>query len=165
MGFYSRVQTVAETKAYELFKAVVEKYREKDGLKPDYQEHETYGIITFDWIRWYNEYDVVAETNALIKNLQTQHADEEGYGFKQIILNEDDSTEVYTNMRGENIYVDFEILVYVENPFDVPTNLTDWDKYLRYLNTWVQDHMDESCKGMSPACFDEWDMTENDNDE
>lgn len=31
-----------------------------------------------------------------------------------------------------------------------------WECYLRYLTQWAIDHWDDKCKGMSPACYDEW---------
>lgn len=31
-----------------------------------------------------------------------------------------------------------------------------WKLYIEYLKQWAEDHSDEECEGMSPACYDEW---------
>ena len=33
---------------------------------------------------------------------------------------------------------------------------TEWQRYLKYLLLWTVTHQEEECKGMSPACFDEF---------
>lgn len=38
----------------------------------------------------------------------------------------------------------------------------DWSVYISYLFEWANDHADAR---MSPACFDEWDDMENDEEE
>ena len=38
-----------------------------------------------------------------------------------------------------------------------------WNHYLKYLLVWANEHSDMKCKGMSPACFDEF--CDNDDDD
>lgn len=33
---------------------------------------------------------------------------------------------------------------------------SQWERYINYLGSWVINHNDEACEGMSPACFEEW---------
>lgn len=33
---------------------------------------------------------------------------------------------------------------------------TQWQQYIEYLEDWIAVHNSELCKGMSPACYDEW---------
>ena len=44
--------------------------------------------------------------------------------------------------------------------------MTQWEKYIEYLKKWAEEHKDEKNAGMSPACFDEWEENEEEeNDE
>ena len=159
MGFYSNVQIVAESKAYDELKEVFEKYKEQYSLKPNYQYHADtcYGVITFDWIKWYEEYSFVKETQELIEKYQDDSFSYTvGYGCKMIILNEDDTNETYSNHRGDDVFENFEILVSIENPYDVPPDLTDWEKYLRYLNLWVSKQWTKDNEGAEHFTYKEW---------
>lgn len=31
-----------------------------------------------------------------------------------------------------------------------------WDRYIKYLVAWANDHKDGVFAGMSPVCWDEW---------
>ena len=39
------------------------------------------------------------------------------------------------------------------------------ERYLNYLMSWIADHHEETFKGCSPACFDEWLDNEGEEDE
>ena len=39
------------------------------------------------------------------------------------------------------------------------------ERYLNYLMSWIADHHEETFKGCSPACFDEWFDNEGEEDE
>ena len=36
----------------------------------------------------------------------------------------------------------------------------EWERYCKYLMEWTINHMSGYNKGMSPACFEEWQMNE-----
>lgn len=40
------------------------------------------------------------------------------------------------------------------------TRQNKWTEYLLYLRRWVDAHRDEEFYGMTPACFDEWEDNE-----
>lgn len=31
-----------------------------------------------------------------------------------------------------------------------------WNNYIEYLKDWANQHSDEMCEGMSPACYEEF---------
>lgn len=41
---------------------------------------------------------------------------------------------------------------------------SNWDNYISYLHEWAREHSDEVYAGMSPACYDEWQDCENEED-
>lgn len=47
--------------------------------------------------------------------------------------------------------------VYLDRVLMPESDSTDeWECYINYLINWAFDHSDESNRGMSPVCFDEW---------
>lgn len=113
MGFYSEVQIVAETKAFEMFLGALEKF----GLNFSKKQKEGYGVISFDWVKWYSDSDYVKEVWKLMETLDLEHDDEAGYGYKLVILNEDDTHEERSNTRGADRFSDFFVSCYIDNPY------------------------------------------------
>ena len=116
MGFYSQVQITAESKALEMFKAAVAKYEWKYNLN----ETDEHGVITFDWVKWYPDFDEVKDVEEVRKLLNGEDYNNiDGYGYKIIVLNEDDTNEEYSNDKGDAHFYDVCIQCQIDNPYDV----------------------------------------------
>lgn len=116
MGFYSQVQITAEAGSFRMFDEVLKKHE----LKYKLTGTEENKVIKIDWIKWYPDFDSVKEVEDLQKKLCTDEFDgKEGYGFKTMILNEDDSHEEYSNTRGDTVFCDLCFQSYIDNPYDV----------------------------------------------
>ena len=113
MGFYSQVQITAEPKAFAMFKDVLE----KNCLSYEIRGTDESQVINIDWIKWYPDFDEVKAVEDVEKKLN--EIDEEGYGYKMIILNEDNTSETYCNDRGDEHFYDMEVQCYISNPYDV----------------------------------------------
>lgn len=113
MGFYSQVQITAEPEAFGMFKDVLE----RDGLSYVVRGGDDSRVITIDWIKWYPDFDVVNAVDDVRRKLND--IDEKGYGYKMIILNEDNISETYYNDRGDERFYDMEVQCYIDNPYDV----------------------------------------------
>lgn len=116
MGFYSYVQITAEPEALKMFKSVVSKYECTYKLN----ETEEHGVITFDWVKWYPDFEEVKAVEEVRKLLDTDDYNcKDGYGYKIVILNEDDTHEEFSNDKGDAHFCDVCIQCYIDNPFDV----------------------------------------------
>ena len=113
MGFYSQVQITAEQNAFGMFKDTLDKYK----LKYEVSGTDNSRVIKIDWVKWYPDFDEVMAVEEVMHRLN--ETDEEGYGYKMIILNEDNTSEPYCNDRGEERFYDMEVRCYIDNPYDV----------------------------------------------
>lgn len=161
MGFYSEVQITAEPKAFEMFSNAIEKF----DLNFSKRQTEEYGIIAFDWVKWYPDFDCVKEVEKVMGILDCEHDDETGYGYKFVILNEDDTNEERSNVRGFERFCDFCVSCSIDNPYGAETDKVSadkehvedmWCEYLAYLKDWIADHGEINSFGISPKGFDEW---------
>ena len=113
MGFYSQVQITAEPKALEMFKAAIGKYDWSYSLN----ESEEHGVITFDWVKWYTGFKEVQDVEEVRKLLNTDdYNDTDGYGYKIMVLNEDDTHDEYSNDKGDARFYDVCVQCYIDNP-------------------------------------------------
>mgnify|MGYP006320483589 CR=1 FL=1 len=62
-------------------------------------------ILNWDWVKWYLEFKDVQSVESVLKNLRNNHDEKEGFGYKQVIINEDNSTEESTNMMDLDSYL------------------------------------------------------------
>lgn len=114
MGFYSQVQIVSEKKAFPLFEEVFKKHN----INVSITQKEDIHTILLDWVKWYPDFDEVKEVDEICGKLNTEaYNEEEGYGYKIIILNEDNTTEELSNERGECEFSDFEVICDISNPY------------------------------------------------
>lgn len=113
MGFQSLIQITAESAAADLFVKALEP------VKPQVDSGlEGVTVITLDWCKWYPYFSEVSRVNELVEFLDAgNYNDKEGYGYKMVILNEDDTNEVFFNDRGLEIFPDFGVQVYISNPY------------------------------------------------
>ena len=113
MGFYSDVQITAESKAFEMFLKALERF----GLNFSKKEIKDYGVIVFDWCKWYPDSEYVKEVEQVMNALSREHDDEKGYGYKMVLLNEDDTHEEWCNTRGFERFMDFFVSCHIDNPY------------------------------------------------
>lgn len=107
MGFKSNVTILAQPKAYEMIINSIKEYN-KNELEGEYEftpdmierNYEDEPLYTLKWfsVKWYPHFSDVKSVNKVLQVLIDEHDEEEGYGFKQVIVNEDNSTEEITNM-------------------------------------------------------------------
>ena len=86
------------------------------------------------------------------------------------VLNENGDKVVYTTGQGWTAYSEYyEKYVEVDKPvawsFVPKYNSIAWNAYLLYLKDWVKDHAGPEHFGSSPACFDEWQDNEDEEEE
>lgn len=113
MGFYSQVQITAEQNAFGMFKDTLDKHE----LKYKVSGADNSRVIKLDWVKWYPHFDEVKAVEEVMHRLN--ETDEEGYGYKMIILNEDNTSERYFNERGVDHFYDMEVQCHISNPYDV----------------------------------------------
>lgn len=113
MGFYSEVQICAEKKAFDMFHEVLKKH----SVVMELSEHGDVSCIRIAEIKWYSSFEVVKEVEDVCKKLHTEEFDKEDYGFKMVILNEDNTYSEYYNDTGDARFCDMYITCYIENPY------------------------------------------------
>ena len=116
MGFYSEVQVVAQKKALEILRPVFE----RDWPQADIGECDRYGSIRLDWVKWYDDFPEVKAVNEAVKRLRSEEFNEQdGYGFKMVVLNEDDTHWETCNDKGDAEFYDFGVVCKIDNPWDL----------------------------------------------
>ena len=116
MGFYSEVQVVAQKKALEILRPVFE----REWPQADIGECDRYGSIRLDWVKWYDDFPEVKAVNEAAKRLRSEEFNEQdGYGFKMVVLNEDDTHWETCNDKGDAEFYDFGVACEIENPWDL----------------------------------------------
>ena len=118
MGFRSDVTIRCEEKAVNLFKEAWQKV--------DFKPHRFYvsgkdGNYTYtlnwNWVKWYDGFE---EVDAIMDVCYTlDEKNEDGYAYKMIEIGEDNSTEVYMNELGSDVFSDFYVVVDVNLPSDI----------------------------------------------
>lgn len=113
MGFYSNVTIMAQPKAYEMIMDSIKEFNKTSSwtmnpssIKKGNVEYlgEIY-ILHWTWTKWYPGFKDVQSVESVLENLRSNHDEEEGFGYKQVILNEDNSTEESTNMMDLDSYL------------------------------------------------------------
>ena len=114
MGFMSNVTILAEPKAYEMIINSIKEYNKNeleggiefapDMIEKNYEDEPLYTLKWF-WVKWYPDFSEVKLINKVLQILIDKHSEEVGYGFKQVIVNEDNSTEEITNMSDLDSYL------------------------------------------------------------
>ncbi|MBP5359555.1 MAG: hypothetical protein J6Y69_10310 [Treponema sp.] len=113
MSFYSQVQITAEPDAFVMFKDTLDKHK----LKYEVSGTDDSRVINIEWVKWYPEFDVVSAVDDVSHKLND--IDEEGYGYKMIVLNEDNTSETYCNNQGDSHFYDVGVQCYIDNPYNV----------------------------------------------
>ena len=114
MGFYSKVQITAEEKAFRMFEEVLKAH---ENLLYVLTDKDDVKVIHFDWIKWYPDFDAVKAVEDVCKKLQKQEFDKDGYGYKMLILNEDNTQEEWCNDTGDTHFCDINVQCYIDNPY------------------------------------------------
>ena len=71
-----------------------------------------------DWVKWYPNFDEVKEVEQALRELRDDEFNEtEGYGFKMLILNEDDTHGEMFNLRGDEMFCDLTVRCEIDNPY------------------------------------------------
>lgn len=114
MGFKSNVTILAQPKAYEMIINSIKEYNKNelegeyeftpDMIERNYEDEPLYTLKWF-WIKWYPDFSEVKLINKVLQILIDKHNEEDGYGFKQVIVNEDNSAEEITNMSDLDSYL------------------------------------------------------------
>ena len=114
MGYRSEVAVKCQKKAFEMFK---EAYSKAEYTPDKVIENDGEYLIYFDWIKWYDDYDIVHNFNDVMAELDDSGDNDEVYeqelGYKFIRLGEDGSD---TEER-ENCY-DIELWITRKIDFD-----------------------------------------------
>lgn len=113
MGFYSDVTILAQPKAYEMIMDSINKYNKTSDYKfkpssirkGNLKSLGEFFVLNWNWVKWYPEYKDVKSVENVLKLLLSEHDEEMGYGYKQVIVNEDNSTEENTNMLDLDSYL------------------------------------------------------------
>lgn len=123
MGYRSTVEIMLEPKAYKKVMDSIAEYNNKQtvGLpfKPDCDQINKEGvhIITFNYVKWYGDFEDVKSVEHILSELNDLDDDElEGNRFKQILIGEDNATDEYSNDWDWNLGYDFSISVDVNKP-------------------------------------------------
>lgn len=113
MGFYSDVTILAQPKAYKMIMDSIKEYNKASRyeFKPtsirrgNLKSLGEFFVLNWNWLKWYPEYDDVKSVESVLELLRSEHDEEMGYGYKQEIVNEDNSTEENTNMQDLDSYL------------------------------------------------------------
>ena len=117
MGFYSEVQITACNKACEMFAKVLKEHKLNFNL---FEKKESYGIkvLQLDYVKWYPEFPEVKAVDEVCKKLnEEEYTKDNDYAFKMVILNEDNTTEEYSNEVGATYFCDVVTECYIKNPY------------------------------------------------
>ena len=113
MGFYSDVTILAQPKAYKMIMDSIFEYNQTSDykFKPssirkcNLKSLGDLFVLNWNWVKWYPEYKDVKSVESVLNLLRSEHDEEMGYGYKQAIVNEDNSTEENTNMQDLDSYL------------------------------------------------------------
>ena len=117
MGYRSDVTIMCEEDAYALF----EKAIKNGGLMPagisriKIRNRFCY-YLNWHWVKWYESYPEIAAIDQVCRELQEKDEEYEGYGFKKILIGEDNATEEYCNDTGLDLFDEF----YIITDFNIP---------------------------------------------
>lgn len=113
MGYRSDVTILVQPKAYELImksikdfnKTVDWSFTPNSTKKGNSSYIGDFYVLNWNCVKWYSEYKDVQSVEQVLDSLMTDHQEEEGYGFKQLIIGEDNATEERTNMMDLDSYL------------------------------------------------------------
>jgi hypothetical protein len=113
MGFYSDVTILVQPKAYKMIMDSIFEYNKTSDYefkptsirKGNLKSLGEFFVLNWNWVKWYPEYKDVKSVENVLGLLLSEHDEEMGYGYKQVIVNEDNSTEENTNMLDLDSYL------------------------------------------------------------
>lgn len=123
MGYYSEVTIMAQPKAYKMIIESIRNHNKQESYKFEpskiWQGYEEdigeYYLLQWDWVKWYQDFKKVQSVEKVLDKLVSDFYEKDGYGFKEIIIYEDNQTDEKCNMPFLGSYmfitckVDFEI--------------------------------------------------------
>ena len=123
MGYYSEVTIMAQPKAYKMIIESIRNYNKQELYKFEpskiWQGCEEgigeYYLLQWDWVKWYQDFKEVQSVEKVLDKLVSDFYEKDGYGFKEIIIYEDNQKDEKCNMPFLGVYmfitckVDFEI--------------------------------------------------------
>ena len=130
MGYRSNASICCFEKAFEKFKEAYEKHN----YKPDDVEEISEGvyILTWEWTKWYEEFDNVIAINDVMNELtEDEFNNKKEYAFKFIRVGEDDEdVEVEANRSGSVIFESFYSYTMVNFPDaeEIARDTSYWEK-------------------------------------
>lgn len=111
MGYTSDVAIKCQYKAYEKFDELCKRHnRMADRI---YFNGDGEYVLIWEWVKWYGD-DFVDECETIIEYLEDEHDEEDGWGFKWLLIGEDGVTEERTN--------NWDVELYVKHEFDFASN-------------------------------------------
>ena len=113
MGFYSKVTIMAQPKAYEIIMDSIKEFNKTSSWtmnpsstkKGNIESIGEFYILHWGWTKWYLCFEDVQSVESVLEKLRLDHDEEEGFGYKKVILNEDNSTGESTNMMDLDSYL------------------------------------------------------------
>lgn len=105
MGYRSDVTILAQEGAYKMIMDSIKEFNKTASYEFKPYSIKTgedgyigkFYLLTWNCIKWYRDYKDVLSVESVLNELVKKHQDEKGFGFKQIIIGEDDYTEEKTN--------------------------------------------------------------------
>lgn len=131
MGYCCYVTILAQSKAYEMIMDSIKEYNKTSNsdFGPDFikkgnsKELGDLFVLEWDFGEWVTEWEDVQSVKSVLKNLREEHDEEMGYGYKQVILYEDNATEEDTNMSILDNYLrivcDIEYCIGTTEPVEI----------------------------------------------
>lgn len=124
-----------------LYKEIINKCKEND-FEPNRimreKDGDTYNYkLDWEWVKWYDTYP---EVRAIDRVLSLADEEEVMYDYKQLIIGEDNDTEIYEHGNTfEEVYVVPKIL-YDEDCYEKYIEHTDYDyEYFYDLVRWLNE--------------------------
>lgn len=110
MGYRSDVTIVLEENAFKAIKESIKKYNlESSDKYYSFKPHlvniidEKIYVIKWYYVKWYDDFKDVRSVEDVLNDLKENHVEEDGYGFKKIIIGEDNNiTEDSNNYNLDN---------------------------------------------------------------
>lgn len=112
MGFRSDVYFKCEVKAYNMFKEIWDR---TNCYPTRYEAVEDYYQFLYSFKKWYSDDPIVQEIENIMSKLESAEFDNvKGYGFKCIIVDEDDTFEQRFNSIGYTLFDNFYPCISIE---------------------------------------------------
>lgn len=133
MKYCSSVAILAQPKAYKIIVNYIKKLKQKKDGQPLYLPYRIakcksylgeFYYISWENVLWYKNFSFVRSIENALAKIKKNNRDEDGYGFKQVIIREDH------NIKENFNTIDFYQYLYPVSTFEM--DIGDYD--FEYLN-------------------------------